>query len=194
MRQFDTNVERTCDRKQRHETYYGAWITLQKVQVEHNDYTLDIYECNFCCGYHIGHSELGDRIGQRIILIGEREKAINQWHRANSRLSVIGAQIFDIKRELTHYDRLARKLVEIEFDIRLGCMARDEFWDSNQLVELNLAWWRIQDIFEDLEVSGRDASLAEALRKVTDERRMLRKEAADLQRFIIECRAKLEIL
>ena len=77
MRQTSSDPVRSCQAKARHDTYYGAYIALRKAHAN-EDPTLDVYACEFCRAYHLGHGELGDRIALRVRLVNLRWSATDQ--------------------------------------------------------------------------------------------------------------------
>lgn len=48
---------RGCTRKRRHHSHGEALKTLRQARRVHHDHALEVYFCEFCGGYHIGHSK-----------------------------------------------------------------------------------------------------------------------------------------
>lgn len=51
----EVDVERSCIEKVRYKNYVTARASLRNVMISYGDYRLEVYECRFCKGYHIGH-------------------------------------------------------------------------------------------------------------------------------------------
>lgn len=45
----------SCDGKQRHDNSKSAYAHLSKLRVKDGAYGMNVYKCQFCKGYHVGH-------------------------------------------------------------------------------------------------------------------------------------------